>query len=78
MSFIDKIFVIEIAWFDPMENRNAHGYRLHSFVATESEAIDICTNGKKFTPENCWSIEYITNKILPEFRYRTIHYYKNI
>ena len=68
-----KIFLIEKAWIDPMENRDAHGYKIIGFKLTEEEAKKYCKNKGYYTPNDCWSIEYIVPvKLLPKYKYNEI------
>jgi hypothetical protein len=68
--------VIEKLWIDPLENDicGAIGYKLHSFVSTEKEAIEICGSSKEFTRNDCWAI---WDKPVKEFKYTPLNYYKN-
>ena len=64
-----EIFLIEEGWIDPMENRNADGYEPIGFVNTLEEAEEIVNEGGNYTPEDCWSVNYKLNSIMPKFKY---------
>lgn len=70
-----SIFLIEKAWFDPLENRVAHGYEVHSFVNSKVEAEQIVIEGGHFTEKDSWSIGLLPGKKLPKFRYKEIGYW---
>ena len=67
-----SIFIIEKAWIDPMENRDAHGYQIVGYKLTENEAKDYCKNKGYYIPSDCWSIEFLPLKLLPKYRYNEI------
>ena len=67
-----EIYLIEKAWIDPSENREAHGYNLYSFCETEKEAKSFCEKNGHYTEKDCWSIEYLPNKKLMKYRYTVI------
>lgn len=69
---LGEIFLIEKAWIDPMENRDADGYEPFSFFLKEQDAKDFCELGGYFTDKQCWSIAYKPNKRLDKYRYRKI------
>ena len=66
---MEKIFLIEKAWIDPMENYNADGYKPFGFVLTEKEAVDFCDKGGVYTGEDCWSIKYKPNGKMSKYRF---------
>jgi hypothetical protein len=65
-----KIFIIEKAWVDQMENRNAYGYAVIGYKLTEEEAKQFCESGGFYTNEDCWQIS--KNQKLPKFRYEKL------
>ena len=68
------IFLIYEAWIDPLENRNAHGYKPCGYRLTEEAAKHICNNGGHFTEEDCWSIAHVKGKKLPKYKYEMIQF----
>lgn len=62
-------YLIEYLWFDPMENRDAHGYAIYGYLDTEEEAIEFCKQGKIYNKEECWSFR----SNMPQFRYKKIN-----
>ena len=66
------IFLIEKAWIDPMENRDAHGYQIIGFKLTEEEAKEFCKDKGFYTPNDCWSIDFVPLKMLPKYKYNEI------
>jgi hypothetical protein len=74
---MNKIFLIEKGWIDPMENRNADGYEPFGFKLTEQEAIEFCNAHGFWTGDDCWSINYHPDKKMPKYRYKEIQLIKN-
>jgi len=71
---MNEIFLIEEGWVDPMENRDADGYKPIGFVNTLEEAKKIVNEGGHYTPEDCWSVAYLPyNGIMPKFKYTKLH-----
>ena len=66
----EKIFLIEKGWIDPMENKNASGYKTHSYVKSEKEAIDFCEKNGYWTGDDCWDIRLTPNDKMYKFRYK--------
>ena len=49
------MYLIERLWTDPMENRNAHGYKMEGYISSVSDAERYCKNQGTLTQESCWS-----------------------
>ena len=65
-----KIFLIEKAWIDPMENRNAIGYDPLGFYESDEEDVKaFCEKGGVFLSEDCWEIHYAYPNGMPKLRY---------
>ena len=64
-----RVYVIEKAWIDPMENHNAAGYNPIGFVTIEEEAKKIIRKGGYFTPKDCWIIRSMMDERMPKFKY---------
>lgn len=66
----DGIFLIEQLWLDPMENEvgSAFGYNSIGYVASEIEAINLVSDCKMYTSDDCWAIYHP----LPKYRYSLI------
>ena len=69
---MNSIFLIEEAWIDPMENRNADGYNIYGFVVDEEEAKRFCEKGGYWTGEDCWSVRYYPDGKMSKFRYKKV------
>lgn len=67
---MEKIYLIEQIWIDPMENKvdSAVGYEAFGWVSTQKEAEERCSKGRSYTKLDCWAI----NKSLPEFKWREL------
>ena len=74
----EKIFLIEKGWIDPMENKNATGYKTHSYVKSEKEAIDFCEKNGYWTGDDCWEISFTPNNQMAKYRYIEVEPLKNI
>lgn len=68
------IYIVEKLWIDPMENHNAHGYELHSYVINEIEAIEIVNKGGLMDKSKCWSLMQNT----PNYRYKQLFHYNHL
>jgi hypothetical protein len=68
----EKIFLIEKGWIDPMENKNATGYKTHSYVKSEKEAIDFCEKNGYWTGDDCWEIRLSSNDKMYKYRYTEV------
>jgi hypothetical protein len=75
---MDSIFLIEKGWIDPIENRNADGYKPFGFKLTEQEAKDFCESQGYWTAVDCWSIRYKPNGKMWKYRYTEIHRLKEV
>ncbi len=64
----DEKYLIESIWMDPMEKRDAHGYKPLAYADTEAEAKDFCAKGRMYTKADCWSIY----GEMPQYRYEKI------
>lgn len=64
----DKVFLIEELWFDPFENRNAHGYSPHGFVRSKGEADCFVAFHGSLPKSACWSFL----QDMPKYRYTEI------
>ena len=67
-----SIFLIEKGWIDPMENRNADGYKPYGYKLTEDEAKEFCESKGFWTVNDCWSIGFYDKAQIPKFRYKEI------
>lgn len=70
---MEKIFLIEKGWIDPMENDKAMGYTLHSYTNTEDEAKTFCESKGYWTEDDCWEVCYIVGRKMPKYRYKEIN-----
>jgi len=75
---MDSIFLIEEGWIDPMENRNADGYKPFGFKLTEQEAKDFCESRGYWTADDCWSIDHKPNGKMWKYRYTEIYRVKEV
>jgi len=73
-----KIYLIEKGWIDPLENREATGYEIHSYTESEEEAIKFCEKHGYWTGGDCWEISFTPNNKMPKYRYREVEPLKNI
>jgi hypothetical protein len=71
---MEAIFLIEKAWLDPLENREATGYEPFGYKTTEQEAKDFCESEGYYTKEDCWEIQFHANKQMSKYRYKEIKY----
>lgn len=70
-----NIFLIEKGWIDPMENRNADGYKPYKYLNSEKEAREFCKKQGFWTPNDCWSIEYgYENNKMMKYKFIEIPY----
>ena len=69
-----SIFLIEEGWIDPMENRDADGYKPYGYKLTEQEAKKFCKSKGYWTENDCWSIMFYPNKQMAKYRYKEIQY----
>lgn len=74
----EKIFLIEKGWIDPMENKNATGYKTHSYVKSEKEAIDFCKKNGYWTGDDCWEIRLSSNDKMYKYRYKEVELLKEL
>ena len=69
---MEKIFLIEKGWVDPMENREADGYIPFTFSETEEEAKTFCESKGYWTDKDCWSVSFMKDKKMAKYRYKEI------
>ena len=74
---MSKIFLIEKAWVDPMENRNACGYTIHSYMTNEEEAKTFCESKGYYTSKDCWEVKYSYGDKMPKYRYTELNQTKD-
>lgn len=69
-STMEKIYVIEKAWTDCLENERylAVGYEIIGFTKSRKEAEKIVKNSRKLTMKDCWAI----NEPIPEFKMKEV------
>ena len=72
----NEIFLIEKAWIDPMENRNADGYTPVGYVTSLEEAEEIVKSGGFYTSEDCWSVQYHSEGKMNKYRYTKLIKFK--
>ena len=54
----EKIFLIEKGWIDPMENKNATGYKTHSYVKSEKEEMWFVGRSKLLGTWKYWNTSH--------------------
>jgi hypothetical protein len=74
---MSKVFLIEKAWIDPMENRNASGYDFHSYMTSEEEAKTFCESKGCYTSNDCWEVKYSYGGKMPKYRYTELNQNKD-
>jgi hypothetical protein len=72
LNNIEDIFLILEGWIDPMENRNASGYRYHSYTKSEEEAKTFCESQGYWTDKDCWEVAFNKDKKMPKFKYEKL------
>ena len=60
------MFLIEMLWICPDENRVGNGYEPFAYADSFEEARDLCNKGRLFTGKDCWSLRYGSKQ---EFRF---------
>ena len=66
----ESIFLIEKGWIDPMENKNADGYKPYKYAKTEDEAKQFCDSHGHWKESDCWSIRYsYPDGIMQKYRF---------
>ena len=56
---ITKIYLVEKLWVSPLENRDAHGYAIHTFFTNKRE-LDrwLEKNQEMWGQDKCWSLMF--------------------
>jgi hypothetical protein len=71
-----KIYLMEKAWCDPLENRNDFGYKMVGYVGSEDVAKEIVAEAGFLRGDETWSLSFAKPNTIPVMRYSELMPYK--
>ena len=66
------IFLIERAWWDPLENRDDFGYEVIGYAKDEETAKRIVEEAGNLRGDETWSLSLRRDKQPPRMRYKAL------